>query len=129
MNKKERYSRQKEIILSDKLDEMSITVIGTGAIGRNVAIQLAAIGVNKLNLFDFDNVEESNIASQGFLESDIGKLKVDAVAETCTAINSDIKIVKHANRYKKSSDVADVTFLCVDTMGARKFIWEKVKKE
>ncbi|HBN76613.1 MAG TPA: thiamine biosynthesis protein ThiF, partial [Planctomycetaceae bacterium] len=50
----------------------SATVIGVGAIGRQVALQLAAIGMPQLQLIDFDAVEASNITTQGYLESDLG---------------------------------------------------------
>lgn len=71
MNSPERYSRQQDIVPAERLSFCRATLIGVGAIGRQVALQLAAMGVPHLQLIDFDRVEEANLASQGFLESDL----------------------------------------------------------
>jgi len=42
----ERYSRQADIVPMEVLEECKITVIGVGAIGRQVALQLTAMGAN-----------------------------------------------------------------------------------
>jgi sulfur carrier protein ThiS adenylyltransferase len=70
----ERYSRQKDIVPSERIAACKATVIGVGAIGRQVALQLTAMGIPWLQLVDFDLVETSNLASQGYLEEDLGKL-------------------------------------------------------
>ncbi len=41
-----RYSRQQDIVPSERLAGCKATVIGVGAIGRQVALQLTAMGVN-----------------------------------------------------------------------------------
>ncbi|MBE3097256.1 MAG: ThiF family adenylyltransferase [Planctomycetes bacterium] len=45
---------------AERLAECRATVVGVGAIGRQVALQLAAIEIPWLQLVDFDTVEESN---------------------------------------------------------------------
>jgi sulfur carrier protein ThiS adenylyltransferase len=77
----ERYSRQKDIVPADRLADCKATVIGVGAIGRQVAIQLTAMGISWLQLIDFDTVEISNLASQGYMENDLGRPKVEATAD------------------------------------------------
>jgi len=67
----ERFSRQADIVPRERILECKATVIGVGAIGRQVATQLTAIGVPWLKLIDFDVVEESNIASQGYYADDL----------------------------------------------------------
>ena len=129
MNVEERYSRQSGIIPGEKLNTLHATVIGTGAIGRNVAIQLASIGCQNLKIIDFDTVEESNVASQGFLETNIGVKKVDAVAAICKGINSNINLTVIDGRYKRNMDVGDIVFFCVDSMEIRTLIWENVKEK
>ena len=59
MNAEERYSRQRDLIPRERLLSCKATVIGVGAIGRQVALQLAAMGVGWLQLVDRDVVEES----------------------------------------------------------------------
>ena len=68
-----RFIRQQELVPRDALAPLKITVIGIGAIGRQATLQLASIGAARLTLIDFDIVEESNIASQGYLEADLGQ--------------------------------------------------------
>ncbi|MCI0361809.1 MAG: ThiF family adenylyltransferase, partial [Planctomycetaceae bacterium] len=60
-----RFERQAALVPRDMLAAMSVTVIGVGAIGRQVAIQLAGLGVPRLQLIDFDQVEPTNITTQG----------------------------------------------------------------
>ena len=86
----ERYSRQKDLVPPDRLAVCKATVVGVGAIGRQVALQLASMGITWLELVDFDLVEPSNLASQGYLEEDLGKLKVEATAQLCRRINGKL---------------------------------------
>lgn len=95
-----------------------------------MALQLAAIGVGTLVLIDFDTVDPENLASQGFLEENLGQLKVDAVGELCSKINSDIVIAHEPEKFMKSviSKYGPGTvFVCVDSMSARSFIWKTCK--
>ena len=48
----ERYSRQADIVPRERILDCKASVIGVGAIGRQVAIQLTAIGVPVLQLID-----------------------------------------------------------------------------
>lgn len=129
MNPEERFSRQKQIVPLHELDQYSpVLVIGVGAIGRNVAIQLAAMGVNRITLVDFDTVEESNIASQGYMEEDLGKLKVEATARICKAINSNIEITCVDSKFKRNMQ-SDIIFSCVDSISTREFIWRNIGEE
>ena len=126
MNSEERFSRQSSLVPIEKLAACKISVIGTGAIGRQVALQLAAIGAPNIKLFDHDEVEESNVASQGFKEGDIGKKKVFAVGDDCRAINGAIEIEECGYRFTKNEDVGDIVFCCVDSIDTRKFIFNTV---
>ena len=123
----ERYSRQKDIVPMERIESCKATVIGVGAIGRQVALQLAAIGIPWLELIDFDTVEESNIASQGYLQSDLGKAKVEATGQLCRQINPDLKLHISLERFKRSMKVGNVVFCCVDSIQTRKLIWDTVK--
>jgi sulfur carrier protein ThiS adenylyltransferase len=123
----ERYSRQKDIVPSDRIESCKVTVIGVGAIGRQVALQLSAVGVRWLQLIDFDVVEESNIASQGYFESDLHNFKVDATSQLCRQINPSMEIGLCYDRFKRSQEVGNCLFCCVDSIQTRRLIWEAVK--
>jgi sulfur carrier protein ThiS adenylyltransferase len=103
------------------------TPIGVGAIGRQVALQLAAMGVSWLQLIDFDVVEPSNLASQGFLERDLGRLKVDATAELCREINNGLELHPVSSRFRRSMKIGSAVFCCVDQIETRRQVWESLQ--
>ena len=98
----ERYSRQKDIVPADRLADCKATVIGVGAIGRQVALQLTAMGAKNIQIVDHDEVEISNLASQGYWEDDLEKNKVDATGEACLKINKDLKLMKMPNKFRRN---------------------------
>ena len=61
-----RFARQEDLVPRDRLADIRATVIGVGAIGRNVVLQLAAIGVPRIQLVDFDVVDATNVTTQGY---------------------------------------------------------------
>jgi len=75
LNEQNRFMRQAELVPRDQLLDLKVTVIGVGAIGRQVALQLSSIGVLHLQLIDFDLVELTNITTQGYLAEDVGQQK------------------------------------------------------
>jgi len=123
----ERYSRQKDIVPADIIADCKATVIGVGAIGRQVALQLTAIGVPWLQLVDFDSVEISNLASQGYLEDDLKKLKVEATTDLCKQIHGNVEIEALPERFRRSLSIGNIVFCCVDKIDVRRLIWEAVK--
>ena len=123
----ERYSRQRDIVPAERIADCKATVIGVGAIGRQVALQLTAIGIPWLQLVDHDTVEISNLASQGYLETDMGKLKVNATLELCRSINTASQIHAVPDRFRRSMEIGNVVFCCVDRIDVRRLIWESVK--
>ena len=127
MNANERYSRQQDIVPRDRLTAYVPTIIGVGAIGRQVGLQLAAMGVPHLKLIDFDVVEESNIASQGYREADLGKPKVEATAEACREISHDIVVEETRERFRRSMEIGTAVFCCVDKIDIRRLIWQAVQ--
>ena len=86
----DRFARQQGLVPRDKLEGLLVTVIGVGAIGREVTRQLALLGVRRLQLIDFDHVEEMNITTQGYLPRDLGLPKVSAAATMVGEIDRDI---------------------------------------
>ena len=70
MTAQDRFVRQRELVPSDRLADITATVIGIGAIGRQIALQLAAIGTPRIQLVDFDEVDHTNVTTQGYLDRD-----------------------------------------------------------
>ena len=103
------------------------TVIGVGAVGRQVALQLTALGVPKLQLIDFDVVELSNVTTQGYHAEDVGRPKVDATAGACYQIEPQLDLELVGDRFRPALDVGTSVFCCVDLISARAAIWRALE--
>jgi adenylyltransferase/sulfurtransferase len=76
-----------------KLKASSILVIGTGGLGSPVALYLAAAGVGRIGLVDFDVVDTSNLQRQVIHgTSTVGVLKVESARAKLLDLNPDIQI-------------------------------------
>ena len=122
----DRFQRQSSLIPSEKLSQVSATVIGVGAIGRQVALQLAAIGVSRIQLIDFDQVELTNITTQGYQVADLGKYKTTATREAAESLAPEISITELQDRFRPRHNTGSVIFCCVDSISAREAIWRAV---
>src|SRR5580704_14099223 len=79
-----------------KLKNAKVLCIGTGGLGAPLGLYLAAAGVGKLGIVDFDVVDNTNLQRQVlFSTSDVGKPKVAAAAARLRGLNPDIEIVAH----------------------------------
>jgi len=123
----ERYSRQADIVPRQRILDYKATVIGAGAVGRQVAIQLTAIGVPVLQLIDFDHVDISNLATQGYMQKNLNQPKVNATARFCREINCDLQVEVIPDRFKRATPVGNAIFCCVDKIDVRRHIWNAVK--
>ncbi len=124
----DRFLRQADIVPRDAIKDTPVTVIGVGAGGRNVGIQLAAIGVPKLQIIDFDKVEGTNVTTQGYPRTDIGLPKVESLKKTILALTDDCVVECVNDRYRPDIEVHPVVFCCVDTISAREAIWRGAGK-
>ena len=111
----------------DRLQLLRITIIGVGAIGRQVAIQLTAMGARHLTLVDFDTVDQSNVCTQGYLADGVGQLKVDATAQHLRRIDPEIQLTTIPDRFRPDQEIGDIVFACVDSIAARQAIWRAVQ--
>jgi sulfur carrier protein ThiS adenylyltransferase len=130
-NFEQRFSRQAGMIPTEKLLKTPATVIGVGAIGRKVALQLAALGVQHLLLCDFDEVDFSNVASQGYLWEDaqLKRPKVKATRQLIRRIDPHIETDIIIDRYRPKLDVGEVVFCCVDSISTRAAIWRSLQHQ
>jgi molybdopterin/thiamine biosynthesis adenylyltransferase len=123
----DRFERQHDLVPMNRLAPLTATVIGVGAIGRQVALQLAAIGARRLDVVDFDRVEKSNVTTQGYLACDVGQPKVDATRRAMEQIDPTIVVRTVADRFRAKQQVGNAVFCCVDSISARAAIWRTVK--
>lgn len=81
-----------------KLGSAIIGIAGAGGLGSNVAAHLVRSGVKNFVIADFDRVEASNLNRQFFFPDQIGKFKVDALAENLLRIAPDITLKLYPER-------------------------------
>ena len=106
LNKDElrRYSRH--LILPEvglegqkKIRSASVLCIGAGGLGSPIALYLAAAGIGKLGLVDFDVVDLSNLQRQVVHgAADIGRPKTESARDTLSRINPHVEVSLHTTR-------------------------------
>jgi len=76
-----------------KLKNSSVLIIGTGGLGSPAALYLAAAGIGRIGLVDYDTVDSSNLQRQVIHgTSTVGKLKVESAKAKLLDLNPDIQI-------------------------------------
>src|SRR5690348_10052633 len=99
-----RYSRH--LILPEvglagqkKICSTSVLCIGAGGLGSPIAMYLAAAGVGKIGILDFDSVDFSNLQRQIIHSTaDVGRPKTESAQETIKGINPHVEVVLHNTR-------------------------------
>jgi sulfur-carrier protein adenylyltransferase/sulfurtransferase len=82
-----------------KLKQAKVLSIGTGGLGAPLGLYLAAAGVGRIGIVDFDSVDMTNLQRQILFSSDdVGRPKIEAAAERLRGLNPDIKIDQHETR-------------------------------
>ena len=74
------------------LESAVVGIAGAGGLGSNCAMHLVRAGVKKLVIADFDVVGESNLNRQFFFRDQLGRKKVDALAENLRRIERDLSL-------------------------------------
>ncbi|MDD2851980.1 MAG: sulfur carrier protein ThiS adenylyltransferase ThiF [Desulfuromonadaceae bacterium] len=77
------------------LKRSTVGIAGVGGLGSAVAVALARVGVGRLIIADFDIVEPSNLNRQQYFIDQIGRHKVDALAENLHRINPYVTVDTH----------------------------------
>ncbi|MGD0636933.1 MAG: molybdopterin-synthase adenylyltransferase MoeB [Nitrososphaerales archaeon] len=105
----ERYNRHlimPEVGLEGQraLKSSSVLLVGAGGLGAPAAIYLAAAGVGRIGIVDFDVIEKSNLHRQVlFAEKDIGRSKAEVIKERLLDINPNVSIELHKVRLDSSN--------------------------
>ncbi|HEY9774677.1 MAG TPA: ThiF family adenylyltransferase [Planktothrix sp.] len=117
-------SRLVEVFSAEAFDNRRIDVIGAGATGSKVVLELAKAGLDDIHVYDFDTVAHENIGNQAYRrERDIDQLKVDAL-QNLVYEATGLKVNTHAERVDGSQELGDIVFLLTDRMDSRKQIFE-----
>jgi sulfur-carrier protein adenylyltransferase/sulfurtransferase len=79
-----------------KLKNAKVALIGTGGLGAPLGMYLAAAGIGRIGLVDFDVVDFTNLQRQVIHGTkDVGRKKLDSAAETMLDINPYVEIDRH----------------------------------
>ena len=107
----------------DKIPQ-PVNIVGCGALGSHMAEMLTRLGVQKFVLYDDDIVSSHNIANQNFIFDDIGKPKVQVVADRIKAINPDAQVIVNNCRLEKDgmAGMVGTIVACVDSIEPRKML-------
>ena len=116
------FLRQLDLVRPEAL-ETPIHLVGCGGIGSFAALALAKLGCAHLSLYDDDRVEDHNVPNQLFRLGDVGRPKVEALAEileTFTGIRP-----RPYQRRLEGERLQGIVISGVDSMVSRKNLWQK----
>lgn len=126
------YWRQQDILSPQQLEQVEVTLIGAGGIGSPTALALAKMGIPKLTVYDPDTIEEHNLPNQlypivwgGEDDSTLGCYKVQVMAHEIHDY-ANLGITPYEVKYE-SQPLSGIVISGVDSMSARRTIWEGVR--
>ena len=105
-----------------RLRAASVLVVGAGGLGAPVLQYLAAAGVGKLGIVDFDRVELSNLQRQVIHgTADVGRLKVDSARDAIRALNPDVEVTTWDDRLTSANALERIGVFDVVVDGSDNF--------
>ena len=104
----------------NEIQKARIIIAGIGGIGSNVAFQLARMIPANLTLYDDDIVEMVNMAGQLYSYNDVGKSKVDAIADMIGRYTSMRQVLAIKDKFASDKEPGDIMICGFDNMSARK---------
>lgn len=79
-------------VLTDRMRHAHVLIAGCGSVGSYVAEHFVRCGAGEVTLLDPDTVDYANLSRANFRASDVGKPKIQALAERLIAISPELKI-------------------------------------
>jgi len=80
----------------ERLKAAKVLVVGAGGLGSPLLLYLAAAGVGRLGIVDFDTIDETNLQRQVlFSVKDLGKPKAQIARERIRALNPEVEVILH----------------------------------
>jgi molybdopterin/thiamine biosynthesis adenylyltransferase/rhodanese-related sulfurtransferase len=105
-----------------RLNEARVLCIGAGGLGSPAALYLAAAGIGKLGLVDFDNVDLSNLQRQILHGTkDVGRKKLESARDRLRDVNPNVEIQTHEARFTSANAIEIVSNYDVVVDGSDNF--------
>jgi len=120
------FTRQSGLVNMDILSGLHVTMIGAGAVGSYASLALAKMGIGTIEAWDDDEVSEHNLPNQFFRNVDLRKKKVHALGEQLEAL-TDVNYNPMDSLFGSEHYMSPITVVAVDSMSARKAIYEQFK--
>lgn len=118
--------RHEQIFNPEHFGDRTVDVIGLGAVGSRVMLELARLGIRNLRGWDFDTVDDVNIGNQAYGIDDIGRPKAEALADLVkrtTGAQMDVQM-----KWEPGGEpLGDVLFVLPDKMSVRTEIFDAVQ--
>ena len=110
-----------------KMEKASVLIAGVGALGCEIAKNLALMGVGRIILCDYDDIELSNVSRQMlFREKNIGKKKADVAQERLLRMNESIAVEAYPQKIQELPghiyEECDVLVSCLDSFVPRRYL-------
>lgn len=119
----DKFTRFKDADWFDSNKPIHVQIAGAGGIGSWTALFLSRAGIH-CHVYDFDTLENVNLAGQAFSHKDIGLPKVEALQNTIATL-TDSKIFANNTKILSETMVFPYTVAAFDNMAARKLLFEK----
>jgi len=94
-------NKRNQGLIDCDLAHRSLLIIGAGSVGSGMAETLTRVGIGRLIVVDPDAVEAHNLTRSAYRACDIGKPKVDALADILKAINPWLRVEAHGSRLEE----------------------------
>lgn len=124
-------TRQLDLIPVEVL-EMPINIVGAGAIGSFLSLQLAKMGFINQTIWDFDYVSVENMSCQFYRLEDIGHKKIFGLGNILGSFigyNSINKMTLIPEKFSPNKNLSGILVSAVDSMDVRREIYEQIKRE
>lgn len=121
----ERFLRQLDIVKPEELN-IPITIIGAGATGSAITLNLAKMGCGDITVWDNDDLSEHNIPNQICYAFADGNSKAHALSLLVYELTQTAISPRYNKCHKIGKRTKGIVIFCVDTMKTRQKLWKTV---
>ena len=121
----EATSRFSSAIWYENIQKKTVILAGVGGIGSHLGFLLARMKPASMFIYDDDIVETVNMSGQLYGQSDLGRLKVSALAEMIRNYAGYSSVFAISERFTDESEASDIMICGFDNMTARKLFFNK----